>query len=321
MWASRDGRRGGRAAEVGTALLCIFNDRPMPGARESGKILFVTCWRCAGAPAPRLISGKMRMLAGWPVGLAGRGGQSWGLQDPQSHQVGPNQGAWHGDTVTILSVWAVGTSEGSTPCTPPANATPFPSSPALGAAYCSAAPAPQVGTARGTFCWSIHCTLQRGWVLPDPQGLSTRSAHPMLTVPHFLELPPPRGLRSALRPAQIYPFFYIHTPLIFTALLEQYPGLLITLPPPILPILPSPPPFFLHDPTKVPSGSGTHHPPLVSSRAGHPLPTHGSGCRVQMLLCPAEAGDAQLEASGGVVGFVEHGVWPRKASLCHREVV
>ena len=144
-----------------------------------------------------------------------------------------------------------------------------------------------------------------------PQGLSTRSAHPMLTVPHFLELPPPRGLRSALRPAQIYPFFYIHTPLIFTALLEQYPGLLITLPHPIPPILPSPPPFFLHDPTKVPSGSGTHHPPLVSSRAGHPLPTHGSGCRVQMLLCPAEAGDAQLE------GFVEHGVWPRKTSLCH----
>lgn len=170
MWASRDGRRGGRAAEVGTALLCIFNDRPMPGARESGKILFVTCWRCAGAPAPRLISGKMRMPAGWPVGLAGRGGQSWGLQDPQSHQVGPNQGAWHRDTVTILSVWAVGTSEGSTPCTPPANATPFPSSPALGAAYCSAAPAPQVGTARGTFCWSIHRTLQRGWVLPDPPG-------------------------------------------------------------------------------------------------------------------------------------------------------
>lgn len=60
--------------EVGTALLCIFNDRPMPGARESGKILFVTCWRCAEAPAPRLILGKMRMTAGWPEGWAGRSG-------------------------------------------------------------------------------------------------------------------------------------------------------------------------------------------------------------------------------------------------------
>lgn len=85
-------------AEVGTALLCIFNDRPMPGARESGKILFVTCWRCAEAPAPRLISGKMRMPAGWPVGLARRGllgvraggcraGRTWG----GSHQPGPGQ--------------------------------------------------------------------------------------------------------------------------------------------------------------------------------------------------------------------------------------
>lgn len=61
-------------AEVGTALLCIFNDRPMPGARESGKILFVTCWRCAEAPAPRLILGKMRMPAGWPAGWAGWSG-------------------------------------------------------------------------------------------------------------------------------------------------------------------------------------------------------------------------------------------------------
>lgn len=61
-------------AEVGTALFCIFNDRPMPGARESGKILFVTCWRCAEAPAPRLILGKMRMPAGWPAGWAGRSG-------------------------------------------------------------------------------------------------------------------------------------------------------------------------------------------------------------------------------------------------------
>lgn len=63
--------REGWAVEVGTVLLCIFNDRPMPGARKSGKILFVTCWRCAEAPAPRLILGKMRMPAGWPMGLAG----------------------------------------------------------------------------------------------------------------------------------------------------------------------------------------------------------------------------------------------------------
>lgn len=150
--------------EVGTVLLCIFNDRPMPGARESGKILFVTCWRCAGAPAPQLISGKMRMLAGWPVGLVGRGSQSWGLQDPQSHQVGPNQGAWHRATATVLKarvgVWAVGT-----PCPSPANATPFPSSPALGAAYCSAAPAPQVGTAHGVFCWSITLCSRDGCYL------------------------------------------------------------------------------------------------------------------------------------------------------------
>lgn len=61
-------------AEVGTTLLCIFNDRPMPGARESGKILFVTCWRCAEAPAPQLILGKMRMPAGWPVGRESRVG-------------------------------------------------------------------------------------------------------------------------------------------------------------------------------------------------------------------------------------------------------
>lgn len=87
--APRGWQRGGRVVEVGTALLCIFNDRPMPGARESGKILFVTCWQCTEAPAPRLISGKMRMLAGWPVGVARRGllgvraggcrvGRTWG---------------------------------------------------------------------------------------------------------------------------------------------------------------------------------------------------------------------------------------------------
>lgn len=67
------------------------------------------------------------------------------------------------------------------------------------------------------------------------------------------------------------------------------------------------PPFpacICHAPTKVPSGSGTLHPPLVNSRAGHPLPTYGSGCRIQMLLCPVGIGDAQLEASDGI-----HGAW------------
>lgn len=77
-------------AEVGTALLCIFNDRPMPGARESGKILFVTCWRCAEAPALRLISGKMRMLAGWPAGLAGLSGAG-----EVGSTLGPAQGWSH----------------------------------------------------------------------------------------------------------------------------------------------------------------------------------------------------------------------------------
>lgn len=98
--------------EVGTALLCIFNDRPMPGARESGKILFVTCWRCAEAPAPRLILGKMRMPAGWPAGWAGRSGAG-GLGDDERRATGCSQppgDLWvclpHGTDPAVGCVWA-----------------------------------------------------------------------------------------------------------------------------------------------------------------------------------------------------------------------
>lgn len=90
-------------AEVGTALLCIFNDRPMPGARESGKILFVTCWRCAEAPAPQLILGKMRMPAVWPAGWAGWSGAG---------ELGAAQGLlgivvipWHGSCSWVCMGW------------------------------------------------------------------------------------------------------------------------------------------------------------------------------------------------------------------------
>lgn len=89
---------------------------------------------------------------------------------------------------------------------------------------------------------------KRVQALPDAPYLHT-DAHPTPTVPWFFEVPTPAGHRSALQPAQIYPLFYIHTPLIFTALLEQYPGLLITPGPP-------PPPMCIHHaPTKVPSVS------------------------------------------------------------------
>lgn len=73
----------------------------------------------------------------------------------------------------------------------------------------------------------------------------------MPAVPLLLKMPTPVGHRSALRPAQIYPLFYIRTPLIFTALLEQYPGLLI------MPA-PSPPPAMCihHAPTMCQAGLG-----------------------------------------------------------------
>lgn len=132
--------------------------------------------------------------------------------------------------------------------------TSFPSIPASGAATRLAVPAPQVGTAcsspRGTQ-WRFlrgetalgsgcrHCLI--------PLYLHT-GTHPVPAVSQLLKMPTPAGRRSALRPAQIYPLFYIHTPLIFTALLEQYPGLLI---------MPAPPPPMCihHAPTKVPSRS------------------------------------------------------------------
>lgn len=126
--------------------------------------------------------------------------------------------------------------------------------PAPAAAACLTVPVPQVATActscqgtQRTFFGKV-CIWKRVQALPDAPYLHT-DAHPTPAVPWLFEMPTPAGHRSALRPAQIYPLFYIHTPLIFTALLEQYPGLLITPGPP-------PPPMCIHHaPTKVPSVS------------------------------------------------------------------
>lgn len=133
---------------------------------------------------------------------------------------------------------------------------PFPSIPASGAAACLTAPAPQVGTAcassRGSRWRFLGRVSTWKWVqaVSDPPYLHA-GAHPAPAVPRLLAMPTPAGRRSALRPAQIYPLFYIHTPLIFTALLEQYPELLIT----PAPLSPPPPVCIHHAPTKVPSGS------------------------------------------------------------------
>lgn len=183
--------------------------------------------------------------------------------------------------------------------------TPFPSSLASGAAAGLAAPSPQVGPActspQGTqwrFLWRDD-TWKRAQALPDPPYLHT-GVHPAPAILQLLKIPIPVGCRSTLWLAQIYLLFYIHTPLIFTVLLEQYPGLLIMPAPPL-------PMCIHHAPTKVPSETwgpvsavmgrlvcGTQpcappssQSPRVSSRVGTlcpPMKQNGSRCPCTWLV-------------------------------------
>lgn len=192
--------------EVGSGLLCIFNDRPMPGARESGKILFVTCWRCAEAPAPQLILGKMRMPAGWPAGWAGWSGAG---------ELGAAQGLlgivvipWHGSCCWVCMGWAaLGHLEaGALSPSPVYKGVNSSSIPAPAAAACLAVPVPQVGTAcassQGTQRTFLGKVSTWKWVQapPDSPYLHT-GAHHTSAVPWLFEMQTPAGHRSALRPA------------------------------------------------------------------------------------------------------------------------
>lgn len=158
----------GQAAEVGTALLCIFNDRPMPGARESGKILFVTCWRCAEAPAPPLISGKMRMLAGWPVGRAGWSGAEGVGAAPrpaQCQSCGPQDGQDPGVTAAWSSLGVLAPARAWQRLRAPRSKCPAP--PALSANNSFSL---QPGFRGG--CWS-RSAISSGWhCLHIPSGHS-----------------------------------------------------------------------------------------------------------------------------------------------------
>lgn len=173
-------------------------------------------------------------------------------------------------------------------------------------------PTHPLGALSGDFLGGVS-TWKRVQALSDPPPYLHTGAHPAPAVPQLLEMPAPAGRRSALRPAQIYPLFYMHTPLIFTVLLERYPGLLITPAPRLLCASIMLPPrcqawgrgsagmrrlVWWHLALWPPALASPFLPPpprllLLSSRAGHPVLTHKAAW-VRVPLHPAGVGGAWL---------------------------